>query len=349
MHTPVDDRKPCLLVADDEPLLFKLSQKALGSLYRVVGASSCAATMEALSAESPAVILLDVFFPDGKGTDLCREIRQKSMGKPLQIVLISGSTDDAVIREGLDSGADDFLKKPISDLELGLRIKAAFIRYDSQKQLAAECDYYKQAVKQEEELSSQLLDRHISLKETLLAVSAVKRTLEIANKRLETVANYDSLTGLLNRASLIQRMQLEANRSIHDSSSLCGIMVDVDLFKQVNDSYGHLAGDALLKALGKCLRSQLRKEDYAGRYGGEEFFLILTGTDIEQAVNIAERMRERVKDLRVGISEGREVGATISLGLSLYRPAEDIKDWIARADAAMYRSKQMGRNAISCL
>lgn len=341
--------KPCLLVADDEPYLEKLVRSIVGEDYRVVGARDCASAAAANEKEGPAIILMDVFMPDGQGTDLCREIRSKLAGKPLQIILISGSPDDAAIRAGLDSGADDFLKKPVDDLELALRIKAAHIRYQAQRQLAGECEYYKQAVKQEEELSSQLLDRHISLKETLMAVSAVKRTLEIANKRLETVANYDSLTGLLNRASLIQRMRLEASRSSEDSSPLSGIMIDVDFFKNINDSYGHLAGDAVLRGLGKCIRSQLRKEDYAGRYGGEEFFLILTGTDIDQALSIAGRIRSSVKELSVQIEGQESLSVTISLGVTLYRLGENISEWIARADAAMYRSKETGRDSISVL
>jgi diguanylate cyclase (GGDEF)-like protein len=340
---------PCLLVADDEPFLEQIVRRIVGESYRVVSASDCATALAATVKEEPAIILLDVYMPDGTGTTLCREIRSKLAGKPLQIILISGHPDDSAIQEGLDSGADDFLKKPVSDLELSLRIKAAYIRYQSQKQLANECEYYKQAVKQEEELSSQLLDRHISLKETLLAVSAVKRTLEIANKRLETVANYDSLTGLLNRTSLIQRMRLEASRSSEESSPLCGIMIDVDFFKNINDSFGHLAGDAVLRNLGKCLRSQLRKDDFAGRYGGEEFFLILTGTDIEQAMNIAQRIRTAVKDLSVQMEGQEPLSITISLGVTLYRLGENISEWIARADAAMYRSKESGRDSINVL
>jgi diguanylate cyclase (GGDEF)-like protein len=344
-----EDKKPCLLVADDDPLLLKLVQKTMGDQYQIIGSESCAQTLAAVAENAPSVILQDIFLPDGRGTELCRSLRAMTAGQPLQIVLISGTSDDAVIREGLECGADDFLKKPVSDLELSLRIKAAFIRYESQRQMAGECEYYRQAVKQEEELSSQLLDRHISLKETLLAVSAVKRTLEIANKRLETVANYDSLTGLLNRSSLMARMKLEASRSSEDSSPLCGIMIDVDLFKNINDSYGHLAGDAVLRGLGKCLRSQLRKVDFAGRYGGEEFFLILTGTDIEQAVNIAGRVKASVKEMSVSLEGQESLSVTISMGVSLYRIGEDIKEWIARADAAMYRSKDMGRDAINCL
>lgn len=340
---------PCLLVADDEPLLEQIVRRIVGESYRVVSAVSCATALEATAREDPAIILLDVFMPDGNGTSLCREIRSKLAGRPLQIILISGHPDDSIIQEGLDSGADDFLRKPVSDLELSLRIKAAHIRYLSQRQLANECEYYKQAVKQEEELSSQLLDRHISLKETLLAVSAVKRTLEIANKRLETVANYDSLTGILNRASLIQRMRLEASRASEDGSPLCGIMIDVDHFKNINDSFGHLAGDAVLRNLGKCLRSQLRKDDFAGRYGGEEFFLILTGTDIDQALSIAGRIRTAVKELSVVTDNQERLSITISSGVTLYRLGENISEWIARADAAMYRSKESGRDSINVL
>ncbi len=340
---------PCLLVADDEPILEQITRRMVGESYRIVSASNCAQALEASEREDPAIIILDVFMPDGSGTELCREIRSKRSGKPLQIILISGHPDDSVIQEGLDCGADDFLRKPVSDLELSLRIRAAYIRYQSQKQLASECDYYKQAVKQEEELSSQLLDRHISLKETLLAVSAVKRTLEIANKRLETVANYDSLTGLLNRTSLIQRMRLEASRASEDSSPLCGIMIDVDLFKNINDSFGHLAGDAVLRALGKCLRSQLRKVDFAGRYGGEEFFLILTETGIEQAENIAQRIRLAVKEMTVPMEGQEPLSVTISQGVTLYRLGENVSEWIARADAAMYRSKEGGRDSINVI
>src|SRR5512133_1827438 len=97
---------PCLLVADDEPMLEQIVRRIVGDSYRVVSACDCATALAETVKEEPAIILLDVFMPDGSGTALCREIRSKLAGKPLQIILITGHPDDSAIQEGLDSGAD---------------------------------------------------------------------------------------------------------------------------------------------------------------------------------------------------------------------------------------------------
>jgi diguanylate cyclase (GGDEF)-like protein len=129
---------------------------------------------------------------------------------------------------------------------------------------------------------------------------------------------------------------------------ISGLMIDIDRFKSINDAHGHLAGDAVLAAVGRRLATGLRKDDFAGRWGGEEFFAVLIGTSREGAMPIAGRIKDSVGKLAV--RRGEDVlGVTVSIGVSEYRPGESVADWLKRADDAMYQAKRSGRNAIGSL
>jgi diguanylate cyclase len=155
----------------------------------------------------------------------------------------------------------------------------------------------------------------------------------------------DELTGLYNRRQLmleLEHAKMRANR--HDVSfSLC--LIDVDHFKEINDTNGHLAGDAVLKRFARLVRESVRETDTLGRYGGDEFLQILPDTDLTGAIVHAERLRTstHVLDLEKVI---RQRKISLSIGVAQYHPGETVNDLIARADAALYRAKQLGRNRI---
>ena len=113
----------------------------------------------------------------------------------------------------------------------------------------------------------------------------------------------------------------------------------------INDSYGHVVGDEVLRVVGKALRKCLRREDYAGRYGGEEFFVILPGSLKQTASAVAERIRSSIEATFLEARDAR-ISVTVSVGLAEYQKSEPVVDWVERADAAMYRAKQAGRNQI---
>ncbi len=185
----------------------------------------------------------------------------------------------------------------------------------------------------------------------LLATFASLAAQAIENVRLyaqvQEQARTDSLTGLNNRGEFQRRLKEEEERSRRYNRSFSLLMLDIDHFKTVNDSYGHQAGDEVLRALAARLREQNRPADHAARYGGEEFVVILPETTNEGALALAERLRAAVADTAVPVTEGRTIPVTISIGVATF-PADAGSGTalIAAADAALYVAKQGGRNRV---
>lgn len=160
----------------------------------------------------------------------------------------------------------------------------------------------------------------------------------------------DSLTGLSNRRALVDKLNYEFTRAERYGSNLSLILCDIDYLKKINDTYGHAAGDEVLKALSRILRKSLRRTDIVGRYGGDEFMLILPETPITGAQDIAERIRYSVENTTIKLQEDKSVGLSLSLGVVGFTSAmKDIDALIKCADTALYRSKQAGRNKIHTL
>jgi diguanylate cyclase (GGDEF)-like protein len=126
---------------------------------------------------------------------------------------------------------------------------------------------------------------------------------------------------------------------------LAGIMIDIDHFKRVNDNYGHQCGDLVIREIGAKLTKSLRKYDYAGRYGGEEFYVIFSNTTADIAESISERFRSDMEGIKFECGE-EHFGVTVSIGVAQFSPRESPDRWINRADGAMYQAKQRGRNQV---
>lgn len=175
-----------------------------------------------------------------------------------------------------------------------------------------------------------------------------KLQLETANEQLEKLSRTDRLTGLNNRGYWEECLQQEFRRNKRSSnqtgnhSSL--IIFDIDHFKAVNDTYGHQAGDEVIRKVAACLKSTARDTDFAGRYGGEEFVLLLPDTDIHGAFEVAERLRQHIQGLTI-IHENLELKVTVSLGICDFSDhLNTAHQWLERADQALYQSKRQGRN-----
>ena len=153
---------------------------------------------------------------------------------------------------------------------------------------------------------------------------------------------FDGLTGLYNRAAFMEALHKAVAHSSRTGAPLSLLFLDIDDFKSINDTYGHLAGDAVLSDLGRLLRSYLRREDLPARYGGEEFAIIAPNTSLPQSLQVAEKVRRKVAEHDFGI--GRKL--TISIGCTIYRPGEDSRDFISRADMALYDAKHAGKNTV---
>lgn len=160
-------------------------------------------------------------------------------------------------------------------------------------------------------------------------------------------ATIDALTGLHNRGWLDDMFGREIKRSERDCLKACLLMIDIDHFKDVNDKYGHLAGDKVLVTVGKSIKEPLRPNDMVARYGGEEFSVLLPETSIENAAAIAERLRERVCQASPGKIERKQLPkVTVSIGVADFNPGDSLESMIAAADAAMFDAKRAGRNCV---
>lgn len=158
-------------------------------------------------------------------------------------------------------------------------------------------------------------------------------------------ANIDPLTELPNRRALMERLEQEWDRCRRYGNPLSVVMVDLDHFKNINDTYGHQMGDRLLRATAEKLDSQRRSSDFAGRYGGEEFMILAPENDAQNAATLAERCRQAIQDITL-LADKEQVHITASFGVADSRDASDIESLIRSADEALYRAKGLGRNRV---
>ncbi|MBN1411538.1 MAG: diguanylate cyclase [Spirochaetales bacterium] len=319
--------KTRLLIVDDEEddlnIMSHILKKDVDECYV---AKSGQEAFSIIAEKKINIVLVDILMPNMTGFEVCKEIRRSYIEWPLQIVVISGLTNDHFLEQAIEVGGDDFITKPIVALELKRRIKVATIRLKSQLKMHNEA---------------------ITLKETVAQKDKLYEELSSTNEELKVMANFDTLTGLMNRASLFSTIDNELARSQRTGAPLTGIMLDLDHFKRVNDNYGHQTGDCILTKLGTRLKKYLRRYDYAGRYGGEEFYIVLTNASLQQGFVIGERFREHL-DKNDFLCEDKKIKVTVSMGIAQYRENESRDDWIARADKALYHAKENGRNRI-CL
>ncbi len=186
----------------------------------------------------------------------------------------------------------------------------------------------------------------------LLATFAHLAAIAAENTRLHAstvkLAATDALTGLLNRRALEDRLKIEQQRAQRYGKAFSLMLLDIDHFKKVNDTYGHVAGDAVLKTLAAVLAQQTRDIDSVARYGGEEFVIVLPETDGSGAKIVAERIRKAVSSTPFALPDGREIDVTVSIGIACFpHSAGNIEAMLERADQALYLAKNTGRNRIS--
>ena len=168
--------------------------------------------------------------------------------------------------------------------------------------------------------------------------------LEQALKIINELAIRDELTGSHNRRHLIRLIESEKERTARVGNLFCLCLLDIDHFKRINDTYGHQAGDSVLREFAATVQRQIRDSDSFGRYGGEEFLLMLPETSIDEALALAERVRASIAAL--GFPELPDLAVTVSIGVAEFRVDEPIAQTVARADEALYQAKASGRNRV---
>lgn len=180
---------------------------------------------------------------------------------------------------------------------------------------------------------------------TLSISDSFQMQLRDLNMRLELLARTDPLTGLANRWEMAKLLEMERSRADRHGSVFALILADIDHFKAVNDKFGHLAGDRVLRTLAGELRRNMRTEDRCARWGGEEFLILLPETEEQAAKTVAEKLRLLVREKRMSW-EGKPIHVSLSLGVGVYSAKMSVDEVIRRADDAMYAAKQSGRDMV---
>lgn len=297
-----------ILIADDDPISRRLLEATLARLGHEVLAvpDGLEALSSLLAADGPRMAILDWMMPGLDGLAVCRAVRHRTSPYAWLILLTSRDRHEDMLA-GLEAGADDFLTKPLSVVELQARLRSGARVLDSQESLLA------------------------------------------AQEALRLEAIRDHLTGLWNRRMILDQLGRELHRAAHEKRSLAVVLVDLDHFKAVNDTHGHAAGDTVLREAAARMRVALRDYDFIGRYGGEEFLILLPGCDGESARLVAERVRMRVASSPIGFGASN-VSITVSLGVAWTGTSrEAAASLIDAADAALYRAKALGRDRVEIL
>jgi diguanylate cyclase (GGDEF)-like protein len=170
-----------------------------------------------------------------------------------------------------------------------------------------------------------------------------RRKISNALNSFKKKALFDSMTKLYNRGSFMEILQEQVEKFGTYTPTMSLFIIDVDNFKVVNDTLGHLVGDSVLVQVAELLRTSLRKNDYPARFGGDEFTVVAPDTNIEQSHKLAEKLRHRIQTHNFSTGD---IPVTISVGYTTYRAGETIENYIRRADKALYDAKQMGRNVV---
>ena len=315
-----ENRRWKVLIADDDRSVVQLVERALAAQgYQFFGAADGAAALTAIRDYRPDLAIMDVEMPGLGGLEVCRIVKanQRETGFGFVPVILMTARQAVGKIEGLELGADDFLLKPFDSAELCARVKSML--------------------------------RLKALQDTLVQRN---RELEFKQQALLALSRTDPLTGLFNRRYFEERLSLEFARAQRYHAPLSCLMIDVDHFKAINDSYGHAFGDQVLRELAKIANRQLRDVDLLARYGGEELIALLPETGPKQAVRVGERIRLAIAALRFDNplpSAGRgPVHCTVSIGAasSTLPRIQSSEALLRAADSSLYAAKWSGKNSV---
>jgi two-component system cell cycle response regulator len=304
------EKPPTILVADDEPINRSLIKRRLEREgYRVFIAENGREAVEMARQSLPDLVILDVMMPEMDGLEACRLIKEDVTTHDLPVIFLSARDETEMKVNGLGLGANDYISKPFKAEELLARVSVAIRLKRERDQLRASAE-------------------------------EARANAEMAHEQAMT----DALTGLLNRYGLQRSMQREQAEARRYHRPLSCLLIDLDHFKTINDTYGHTAGDIALQQIAVILTKAVRGSDMVFRYGGEEFLVLLPETNLEGAAALAEKIRLAADAQLFG--DGHVFPLTLSGGVASLADHESGHDMIARADMALYHAKSHGRNRI---
>jgi diguanylate cyclase (GGDEF)-like protein len=314
MELPATARKLRALIVDDDRISRTMLARTVEKWgYEVSMADDGTQAWEQLRQDPPDILLTDWEMPGLEGPKLCARVRELEHDGYIYIVMVTHHQEAEQVAEGLSAGADDFVHKPYNPIILKARLGVAT-----------------RIVRLEAELR------------------AARRKLEAANLILAQQAATDVLMGIGNRRSFDEALTAWHERATKTGVPFGILMIDVDRFKAYNDLYGHQAGDTALSSIAEALLGGLRKLDRLFRYGGEEIAVLLWESDRQDALRVAERLRQAVWALQLPHESGCDGRVTVSIGAdsSAGEPAATAAQRVRRADDALYLAKAAGRNRV---
>jgi diguanylate cyclase (GGDEF)-like protein len=321
-------RAHTLVVADDDRAVRAAIIEGLSDgngNYEFIEVADGSQALSALRAHHPDLLLMDVEMPGLGGVEVCRIVKanQSTTGFGfLPVILMTARRTTGKV-EGLELGADDYLVKPFDMLELSARVKS-MLRLKTLQDALVE--------------KNRQLDR-------------ANRELEEKREELLLLSRTDGLTGLVNRRHFDERLEAEFARAQRYRAPLSCLLLDIDHFKRVNDTWGHPFGDLVLKEVARAARACLRDVDVLARYGGEELVALLPETGGADALRAGERLREAVAQLALvceTVTPPAPVRCTVSIGAATW-PAAGLataEALLQAADGRLYDAKQAGRNRV---
>jgi two-component system cell cycle response regulator len=315
-----------VLVATDSPVDMRILEKKLAAQgHHLTQAVDGKQALELALKISPQLILTDWMMPEMDGLELARTLRLSQQAAGTYIIVMTAQEGSDQLVEAFDSGIDDYVTKPINHRVLSARMRAARRIIDMQEEMARSRE---------------------ELRVTLAELAIVNRQQQVLNLQLEQMAMEDQLTELPNRRAGLTRLDQEWSRSDRTGEPLLCMVLDIDFFKKVNDTYGHDAGDVVLKETAAVMKKTMRDSDTVCRFGGEEFLVICPGANVEDAKLVGNRIRKAVQDNIITTKEFQG-SVTISIGVGVKNSGhESAKDMIKDADEALYAAKEAGRNKV---
>lgn len=301
---------PILLVEDNALMRLTLENDLRNMGFAVAAAENGKQAMDMMAVSHFPIIVTDLIMPEMDGLELCSAIRKGSFESYVYLIMITSLESKEDMIRGLESGADEYLVKPVDRSELTVRLKTA------------------------------------------VRILSLESSLRRSYKEIKALSVKDSLTKVFNRGYLDEYLVHEVKRAYRFDRSLAVIMFDIDRFKQINDTFGHAAGDQVLMDCAWLMSISIRQEiDWIARYGGEEFTVVLPETPVAGARIAAERLRDKLES-HFFVAGGMELQVTASFGVAGFTPSGTKEELdlaatlLAKADQCLYRAKREGRNRV---
>lgn len=314
----MDKRKSTILLIDpnfDEAK--DLSDRLSSVGFNILSAHTEDMALKLAQISNPDIILIDIFVEGNQFTDILSLLKSNNITANIPVIIISSDVDINSKVYGFLAGANDYIVKPYRFPEVLARINTQLRILCMQQEL--------------EKKNNELMSK---------------------NALLEQMAITDGLTCLYNKTYILTRLNGEISHCARYNEPISFIMLDIDNFKKINDTYGHVAGDIILKNVAGQILKSIRDVDIASRYGGEEFLVVCPNTDLTGTQVLAERIRENVQNCMFKLSDTNKVFVTVSLGIRCVLPnpsmsnANEIDRLISEADAALYKAKTTGKNKV---